>query len=72
MKSRPNAYFTWMDAAKYVEGHPGCTKLEVQRAVYPRSQYYGYMAIDRAIRSGAIRAEWLGNKYALYPAAKEE
>lgn len=67
MKSRPNAYFTWMDAAKYVEGHPGCSKRDVQLAIYPRSQCYGYMAINRAIRSGAIRAEFDGRRYHLYP-----
>lgn len=72
MKARPNAYFTWLDTVYYVQEHHGYSKRDVQLAMYPKSQYYGYMAIDRAIRSGAIRAEWLGNKYALYPAAKEE
>lgn len=67
------------EAARYVQAHPGCTKLRVAEHVAPTGVPggspgigYGYRTVDRAIRAGLIRAEahpdhpcW----YALYAAS---
>jgi hypothetical protein len=53
----------------FVAANPGCTKWAVAQRVtnhprrHPSKQYY---IVNTAIRNGWIRAEWRGNKYALF------
>lgn len=53
----------------YVSRNPGCTKWDVAKYCtynlrrHPSKQYY---IVNTAIRNGWIRAEWRGNRYALF------
>jgi len=51
--------FRMREAAEYVAAHPGTTKSMVARAVFPKSNRYGYAIVDRAIKAGIISAERL-------------
>lgn len=62
----------------YVAEHPGCTKLAAGSAAWYSDHGTGirpnldriYNPVDRAIKSGLIRAEravGVSNRYALYP-----
>lgn len=57
----------------FVRKNPGCTKLDAGRYAWGRPGAEGnmgflYNPVDRAIRAGLIKAEWMGNRYSLTPA----
>lgn len=57
------------EVLSYVQRHPGCPKLHPARVVAPNgSLMYGYRTVNRAIAAGLVRSEWVGARYALYPA----
>lgn len=58
--------FSQEKAIRYIQDHPGCSKLDCVRACYPWSIRLGYQVLDRLIEKGRIEAKKTGNKYQLY------
>jgi hypothetical protein len=59
------------EVAGYVAGAPGCTKGAAAAWVAPNgSLFYGYKAVNRAIRAGLVKCEGDRRRYALWPVPK--
>lgn len=56
-----------MQAVRYVQRHPGCSKHEVARAVGPHgSNAFGDRTVKRAMGAGLIEDRGSPTRYALY------